>query len=147
MWNENEMRYLIYQGEKCPQTSREHWQGYVELHRPLNMQQVKDLLGHQKCHLEPRRGSKAQARDYCRKLESRVIPPVEHGNTADENNTRRTKDQELEEIVRDVKRGHGPLDIDDILVAKHYKSIEYLQRRELEKNARYRSREVRVLVL
>lgn len=66
------VRYVIYQREVCPETKKEHLQGYIEFHDNVRINQVKAVLGDQKCHLEVRQGSRTQAREYCRKTDSSV---------------------------------------------------------------------------
>lgn len=57
--------YLVFAREVGEQGTP-HLQGYVELPRKLRMSRVKTLLGN-RVHLEPRRGTAAQADEYCRK--------------------------------------------------------------------------------
>lgn len=59
------VRYLIYQGEICPQTKKKHFQAYVEANKPVSWKRCKELFD-EKCHVEIRRGTRDQARDYCR---------------------------------------------------------------------------------
>ena len=61
----DKVRYLVYQYEKAPETGRMHWQGYAEFTTPLRISAAKRELGIDKCHLETRRGSREQAREYC----------------------------------------------------------------------------------
>ncbi len=65
------IRYLIMQREVSPETKRQHWQGYVEFFSDMRLGQVKAVLG--ECHAEPRRGTRNEARTYCRK-ESSAVP-------------------------------------------------------------------------
>ncbi len=67
-FNKDIVRYCCYQREICPETKREHFQGYIEFFDCKRMGQVKSVLG--QCHLEARRGSRNKARAYCRKVES-----------------------------------------------------------------------------
>jgi len=62
-----EVRYAIYGEEKCPETDTTHWQAYVELSKPMRMAGVKKLYGDNTIHLEVRKGTREQARDYCKK--------------------------------------------------------------------------------
>lgn len=66
------MRYLCYQKEKCPDSGRYHWQGYVEFSEGLTMKAVKTIFMDETIHLEPRKGTQQQAIAYCRKTESAV---------------------------------------------------------------------------
>lgn len=54
-----------------------HWQIYVEHSTPIRFSTLRKLLP--SAHLEPRRGSKRQAFDYCTKEDTRVSDPVEWG--------------------------------------------------------------------
>lgn len=64
------VRYVIYQREICPETKKEHWQVYIEFFNAKRIGQVKAVLG--ECHAEKRRGSRTEARDYSRKVESAI---------------------------------------------------------------------------
>ena len=76
-----DVRYAIWQTEKCPETGRLHYQGYLELAKPMRIVAVKNLLPQlEGAHFEPRRGTRDQARDYCRKAETKIDGPWEHGD-------------------------------------------------------------------
>lgn len=62
-------RYTVAQVEVCPETKREHTQGYSEFANPVRISSLRNCLP--SIHCEKRRGSRAQARDYCRKEASR----------------------------------------------------------------------------
>jgi len=72
-------RYCVYQIEKCPETDRNHAQGYVEFTRTMRMKAIKTAFQDDSMHLEPRQGSREQARAYCMKEDTRVEPPKEYG--------------------------------------------------------------------
>lgn len=73
------VRYCVYQLEKCPDTDRQHWQGYIEFFRTVKMGTVKVVLNDDKVHCEPRKGTREEARAYCMKPESQIAEPVEYG--------------------------------------------------------------------
>jgi len=58
-------RYCVYQKEKCPTTQRVHFQGYIEFTRSVRMNKVKTLFNDKTMHLEPKQGSREDARSYC----------------------------------------------------------------------------------
>lgn len=62
-----ECRYIVFGRETCPTTGRRHLQGYVEFENAKTQSAVKRLLGSERFHVEPRRGSQEQAIDYCKK--------------------------------------------------------------------------------
>lgn len=61
-WCPEKMRYLGYALERGT-SGTVHWQGYVELRSQLTLQSLKVLLGNNP-HLEGRKGTAQQARDY-----------------------------------------------------------------------------------
>lgn len=68
------VKYAIYQLEMCPETNRLHFQGYLELIKPQRYTWIQNNIpGFEGCHLEPRHGSAAQARDYCSKKDGTEI--------------------------------------------------------------------------
>lgn len=70
-------RYCIYQLERCPDTHRLHWQGYIYFDTKMSLAACKEL--HTTCHFAIRKGSHEEARDYCKKHESRIDGPWEFG--------------------------------------------------------------------
>ncbi len=73
------LRYSIYQLEQGD-AGTPHWQGYLEFSTPKRLSAVRQVPGLERAHFEPRRGTREQARDYCRKQESRLSEPVEFGD-------------------------------------------------------------------
>lgn len=99
-FNEDEMQYLVYQKEKSPQTGKEHYQGFVQLKTKKRLAGVKQLFPDKAAHYEKTRGTAKQAAEYCKKEESRVDGPFEHGIMI-------TKGQrsDLNEIVEKIQGG------------------------------------------
>lgn len=56
-----------------------HLQGYVEFNRDLRLSDLRRLYFGGQAHWERRRGNQEQARDYCRKADTRVCGPWELG--------------------------------------------------------------------
>jgi hypothetical protein len=77
------VQYLIYQRERCPTTGREHFQGFVIFKKRRVLSMAKTLLNLPTAHFEPRMGSREEARNYCRKHETRVEGPWEFGRFPD----------------------------------------------------------------
>lgn len=76
-------RYGIVNVERAPTTGAIHWQGYLELTEsrrwPQIIQEAPILVG---AHWEKRKGTQQQAIDYCKKVESQIAGPFEHGSPA-----------------------------------------------------------------
>ncbi len=76
------VRYVVGQLEQCPTSQRMHLQGYIELRNPVRMPGLKALFGAYVPHVEPRKGSRDDARAYCRKADTRIAGPWECGDWA-----------------------------------------------------------------
>lgn len=63
------IRYMVYQPEICPESKRFHWQGYVEFSKPVRLTALKKMNA--TAHWEKRRGTRDEARAYCKKEDSR----------------------------------------------------------------------------
>lgn len=88
-------------------TGTPHYQGYIELSRPCRMHQLLESFDDIP-HLEQRRGSREQARDYCRKPESRLEEAVEVGEWKERGQGRRS---DLIEIAKKINEGGSMRDI------------------------------------
>lgn len=73
------IKYAIWQVEQCPKTGKRHIQAYIELPKPMRINQVKNLYGCSGIHLEKRRGNQADAIQYCSKEDTRCEGPWEFG--------------------------------------------------------------------
>lgn len=71
---EHKFTYLVGQREKCPETGREHIQGYVEFEHPQRMDAVKKAIGDAGAHLEVRKGTRDQV--CCEMLSLTSYPRV-----------------------------------------------------------------------
>lgn len=79
IFNDGRVKYAVVQLEKAPDTGKLHFQGYMQLPKPMRIPGAKRLLECDSAHLEPRKGTREQAADYCKKPESRVDGPWEYG--------------------------------------------------------------------
>lgn len=64
--------YLVFQREVCPETGRQHWQGFVVYKDGKTRSASQAAIGCPNSHHEKRRGTRQQAAEYCKKEESRV---------------------------------------------------------------------------
>lgn len=95
------VRYYIYQQEQCPQTGKKHYQGYIEFHKAVRYNTVKDILNDPKVHLESRKGSAKQASDYCKKEDTAIKgTQVEWGKMASQGER-----IDIYEAVDDIRNG------------------------------------------
>lgn len=73
-FQEDKIRYICYGVEKCPTTDREHYQGFAIFARTCRVPRAKEWIGGgDGTHLESRRGTRDQARDYCRKSDGEFV--------------------------------------------------------------------------
>jgi len=75
--SDKKVRYVIFQKERGEENQTDHYQGYLELTRNQRMSYVKRLMP--RAHLEIRKGTRDEARDYCRKEKTRIDGPWEAG--------------------------------------------------------------------
>lgn len=97
-WNEEKMKYLIYQLEQAPTTGKLHYQGFVQLKTRTYLTGVKKLFPG--ANLRRRKGSVKQAMNYCRKAESRITMPKEYGKV-----TGQGKRTDIERFKEAIDRG------------------------------------------
>jgi hypothetical protein len=76
---QSSVRYYTYQRERGVEGT-EHLQGYIEFLGQTRFGAVKDVIG-PRAHIEPRRGTRDEARGYCQKSDTRIegTEPVEFG--------------------------------------------------------------------
>lgn len=75
----SKLRYCIYQLE-MGESGTLHFQGYAEFTSPVRFSVFNDAGQLAHAHFEPRRGTREQARDYCRKLDTQLAGPWEYGS-------------------------------------------------------------------
>lgn len=99
--------YFVAQREVCPNTKREHWQGYVEYSTKKRRHQVQQDIGDEKAHVELRKGSAKQASDYCKKSDSRKpgTDPIESGELS------KPAGNAMEIVTRMVSEGKSMVEI------------------------------------
>lgn len=95
--------YCIFQKERCPDTNRDHIQGYVELKNPKRIAGVKTLFNDKTMHLEKRNGTRTEAREYCRKADTRLEGPWEYGVWKEEAGPGKRSD--LVNVQQDIMAG------------------------------------------
>lgn len=100
--------YLVCQLEKPNADCNPHLQGYLQLKNPKGLGGMKKLSA--AAHWEPRRGTHEQARDYCKKSESRVNGPWELGNEKNEQGKRNDWALVSEKIAQGCTRKQVLLD-------------------------------------
>lgn len=92
-------KYAVFQEEKGENETR-HYQGYLELSTRKRLEWIKKRVSN-RMHLEKRRGTAQQARDYARKEETRVSGPYERGEWSPVTAGQRT---DLEGAIDTLKR-------------------------------------------
>lgn len=77
--------YLVYQTERGSESHTVHFQGYLETKSRCRRSTCKRQFGDERVHLEPRRGTLAQATGYCKDPAKRVPntpDPIEKGEAS-----------------------------------------------------------------
>lgn len=123
------MHYLVYQLEKGEEETP-HYQGFVQFKSARYFNGVRTLLG-QNPHLEYRRGTAQEARDYCKKSEGRVKGPFEYGKLIAPGAGSRTDIVEFRDAIQQGKRKRDL--VEDMPAAmqryaKFYLTVDYITR-------------------
>ena len=129
LWDPSKMQHLVYQLERAPTTGMLHLQGAVHFLQPTRMGAAKALLGGESAHVEVCRNY-LKAVEYCRKEESRVAGPWEHGKA-----TSQGARTDLASVVAMVLGGKRPRQIaqeEPVLYARFAKNLQAL-RQELDR--------------
>lgn len=66
------VRFVQYQQERCPETDRLHWQGYIEFTKQVLLKQIRDILCDQAVHVKVATGSQQKNLDYTSKDDTAV---------------------------------------------------------------------------
>lgn len=137
--------YYVYQREKCPETGRLHYQGYVELDKRRNLNSLKkNVFKDNTIHIERRMGTQQQAIDYCKKSESRYSDPVEFGTPRCQG-----KRTDLKTAIEIIQSGGKIIDVVDevpSVIVRYSKGIKELKF-HLDKRATSKYRDVNTTVL
>ncbi len=114
--------YMIYQHE-ISESGTPHLQGYIELKRRMSLRALKRRLNLPTIHLEPRRGTAVQARDYCLKEDTR--DPAGNGNHFEFGTIRRPRGRPsgpLEEVTSAIADGMSMNEIAETFPATYVRS-------------------------
>lgn len=84
------IRFLVIGKETCPNTKKEHYQGYIQFFEPVRTPKLQWIIGN-KCHCESQRGTDFQASNYCKKDNKYVSfgKPSKQGQRTDLEDLRR----------------------------------------------------------
>lgn len=121
----DQIKSCVFQIEKAPTTGKLHCQGFIQFLNPKAMATVKNIIGNEP-HLEPVRGTVAEAAAYCRKPESRVCGPYLIGEEPSGGQGKRSDLETLRDLVKERKPA---LDIieQDAKFARYEKQINFMR--------------------
>lgn len=80
MLRDERVKCAAVQKEKCPDTAREHYQGFLMLTKPMRLMSIKAILQCESAHLEKTKGTPQQAWEYCVKDDTRIEGPWTYGD-------------------------------------------------------------------
>lgn len=134
-------RYTIY-GYETGKEGTKHLQGYIELSKPTRMSSIKDKISN-RLHLETRRGTRDQARDYCKKEGNfHEIGSWESGGQGSRN--------DLRKIMKDIKDDKPMLEILEEYPETCAKNMRFIDKykalTEKESTKEFRKVEVEIII-
>lgn len=107
---QHNVRYIVFQSERGEGTDGSlgtlHYQGYVEFTASKRLGGAKSSLGSTRMHLEPRRGTQAEAIAYAKKEETRVV-----GLSGEAGTRARSRKDSLENVVEAFDEGTPITDV------------------------------------
>ncbi len=119
--------YVICGFEVCASSGRPHIQGYMESFDSISLKQIKEILGSNTAHIEPRYGSQKQAIDYCKK-DGKF---TEIGEPRITNQGARS---DIKKLVKLFEQGHTQYDIvtdaENLDVALNMQTVKLLDKLE-----------------
>jgi hypothetical protein len=127
--------YLVAQAELCPTSERLHVQGYLELKERWTFHRVQEKVFKvympTHVHCSAARGTSAQYREYCTKVESRVAgtEPVDVGDLVGDSGVTHQPGKALDRVFVDIRAGATMGD----LIAKYGFSMWVNHNKSLEK--------------
>lgn len=77
-WKQLGYKFIVFQLERCPSSGRLHWQGFVQLSKQRTRSKLQSIF--RGLHCEKRRGTIAEAINYCEKEETRERGPFRDGD-------------------------------------------------------------------
>lgn len=136
--------YGIYQ-EEIGSALNYHIQGYIELDKHATVRELRAING--AIHWEKRKGSREQARDYCRKLETRKpnTTPLEDGIWLANINGLGPGLRRMVESAQDGERLGDIVDADPETFVRYRGGIEQLVARAQRKRHRAELRDVKIV--
>ena len=100
-----DLRYVVFQRERAPETGTEHYQGYFEFTQPKWFTTIKKYLSKEHigvdAHIEARRGKRSKDRENCKEEEKRINPQIyENGEFIEEGES-----TDLNDIMHEIRNG------------------------------------------
>lgn len=75
LYDKDLVKFMCGQLERGSDTGGLHLQAYLEFKKQVRFSTIKEMIGNDAVHIEPRKGTAKQARDYCTKEDTRVKGP------------------------------------------------------------------------
>jgi RNA helicase./Putative viral replication protein. len=122
----NHIKYFTFQREKGEQGT-EHYQGYLCYTVPKLFSTVKNLFSEPNirpaAHLEPRKGTKIQAREYCQKQDTRIGDNYEYGEFTAEGER-----ADLKQLKQLIEQGADDLELADTVTTAYASHLSFVDR-------------------
>jgi len=145
------VRYVVWQRELAPETGRVHIQAYVELYMAAGIAMLKRLFNCPTMHVEKRRGTQDQARNYCMKEDTRDGPdggPFEYGTYSKTPGNGQGKRNDLTDAVEALAAGgvEAVVEKHPNTYVRYHRGIHALYQAKLEAIASRQQRNVKTAV-
>lgn len=119
--HDSDVRFIIFQEEECPTTSRRHYQGFIQLQRAVRRSSVQAKVG-EGVNCSPCNGTPADNIRYCSKPDSRVNGPWQAGEVVSTG-----KRSDLEALREDLRSGQTDAELWEShfgAMARYFKAVD-----------------------
>lgn len=140
------LRYCVFQHERGA-NGHLHIQGYAEFNKPVRMATAITVLGLHGAHLEARRGTRDQARDYCMKADSRVDGPWEWGDWGAGGQGKRNELADAAKLLKEGKPLHVVMDEHPTTFIRYHRGLREMQFELTRQKNTQQMRNLKVTVL
>lgn len=139
------VKYIIYKREICPDTKKLHYHIYVEFIKRVVMKSIKKIFGDDTIHIEKRMGSVKQCQDYIKKDKDDGFVVFEDGDVS-----KQGERNDIKDAVNSIIEGATTLDIieeNPVVFCKYHKALEKIKFEVMKENAnKWRNIKTTVLI-
>lgn len=143
----DKIKYMVYQMEECKSSGRKHVQGYIEMCDNTTMNNIKKILNDNTLHIEKRKGTDVEARNYCMKDDTKVMNSIEIGKFKANRKGERTDIKKMYEMIKNGCTINELMDANINTYTRYYKAFDRIRNNVNKENCnKFRKVKVKCLI-